>query len=112
MPHATAAEFDTGGIVRVVEDGHVVTDFDGSFPAGDPFLVYPGPDRRPWHSIRSRVFGEAMNDLRLLQLVRDRHGDDVARSLADPHGDTTLSRYSLDPDHYRRMRARLADSLR
>ncbi|WP_298329828.1 DUF4091 domain-containing protein [Haloactinopolyspora sp.] len=93
-------------------DPFASADADGSFPAGDPFLVYPGPDRRPWHSIRSRVFGEAMNDLRLLQLVRDRHGDDLARAIADPDGDTTLSSFSLDPDHYRRMRARLADSLR
>ncbi len=93
-------------------DPFASADGDGSFPAGDPFLVYPGPDGRPWHSIRSRVFGEAINDVRLMQLVRDRRGDDIARSIADPKGDTTLSHFSLDPDHYRRTRADLIDSLR
>ncbi|WP_162606313.1 DUF4091 domain-containing protein [Jiangella asiatica] len=103
--------YNSGGSLTAI-DPFATTDADGSLPAGDPFLVYPGTDERPWHSIRSRVFGEAINDVRLMQLVRDRRGDEVVRSVADPHGRTTLTDYSLDPDHYRRVRADLVDSLR
>lgn len=84
-------------------------DAGGGFPAGDPFLVYPGPGGVPWHSVRSRVFAEAVNDVRLMQLVRDLAGDDVVRGIVDPDATTTLTHYSLDPDHYRRMRATLVE---
>jgi len=84
-------------------------DAGGGFPAGDPFLVYPGPGGVPWHSVRSRVFAEAVGDVRLMQLVRDLAGDDVVREIVDPDATLTLTHYSLDPDHYRRMRAALVE---
>lgn len=95
---------------RVI-DPFQTPDAAGGFPAGDPFLVYPGPGCVPWHSLRSRVFAEAVNDVRLMQLVRDVAGDDVVRGIVDPDATLTLKHYSLDPDHYRRMRAALADRL-
>jgi len=93
---------------RVV-DPFQTPDAAGGFPAGDPFLVYPGPGGVPWHSLRSRVFAEAVNDVRLMQLVRDVAGDDVVRGIVDPDATLTLKHYSLDPDHYRRMRAALVE---
>ena len=45
------------------------TDAGGAFPAGDPFLVYPGKDRHPEESIRLMVLTEALNDLRACQLL-------------------------------------------
>jgi hypothetical protein len=36
-------------------------------PAGDPFVVYPGPDGRPVDSIRWEVFAESLQDYALLQ---------------------------------------------
>jgi hypothetical protein len=95
---------------RVV-DPFQTPDAAGGFPAGDPFLVYPGPGGVPWHSVRSRVFAEAVNDVRLMQLVRDHAGDDVVRGIVDPDATSTLKHYSLDPDHYRRMRAALVERL-
>lgn len=86
-------------------------DADNGFPAGDPFLVYPGPDGVPWPSIRSRVFTEAMNDIRLCQLARERAGAHAVAAIIDPTGDLSLARYSLDPDHYRRVRAHLVSLL-
>lgn len=44
------------------------TDADHSFPSGDAFLVYPGPEG-PIESIRMEVFFEALQDLRTLQLL-------------------------------------------
>ncbi len=51
-----------------------VTDSGDVFPSGDPFLVYPAPDGTAWDSIRSEVLGEAMQDLRLLQLCEEKLG--------------------------------------
>ncbi|MDO4349108.1 MAG: DUF4091 domain-containing protein [Eubacteriales bacterium] len=42
-------------------------DADESFPAGDPFLVYPGPDYQPMESVRIMVLSEALNDLKALE---------------------------------------------
>jgi hypothetical protein len=36
-------------------------------PAGDPFVIYPGPDDRPLDSIRWEVFAESLQDYALLQ---------------------------------------------
>ena len=84
-------------------------DADGGFPAGDPFLVYPGPGGQPWGSLRSKVFTEALGDVRLMQLVRDLTDDATVRSIVDPEATVTLTHYSLDPDHYRRTRATLVE---
>ncbi len=44
-------------------------DADGTFPAGDPFLVYPGREGVPEESIRLMVQDEAVNDFRALCLL-------------------------------------------
>ena len=46
-----------------------VTDADNAFPAGDPFLVYPGADGFPEESIRMMVHYEALTDLRAFELL-------------------------------------------
>lgn len=46
-----------------------VTDADDSFPAGDPFLVYPKADRTPEESLRMMVINEAFLDHRALKLL-------------------------------------------
>lgn len=50
-------------------DPYAVTDADGHFPSGDPFVVYPGEDGNPVPSIRLMVFYEALQDMRALQLL-------------------------------------------
>jgi hypothetical protein len=79
----------------------------GAFLAGDSFIVYPGEDRVPYESIRFRVFAEAMADHRAMQMLRDLAGPDAVRAVVDPAGELTMTRYSYDPDHYRRVRAAL-----
>lgn len=49
-------------------------DADGGFPAGDPFLVYPGKDGIPEESIRIMVQDEAINDYRALYALESRIG--------------------------------------
>lgn len=57
---------------RDVLDPFFSTDAGGNYPAGDPFLVYPGRDGTPEDSIRHEVFYEALQDLRALKLLEKR----------------------------------------
>ena len=50
------------------------TDAGQNFPAGDPFLVYPGNDGKPMPSIRQLVLFDALQDLRALQLLAEAEG--------------------------------------
>ena len=47
---------------------------DFTFPAGDGFLVYPGPGGVPEDSIRHEVFFEGLQDQRALQLLEAKTG--------------------------------------
>ena len=40
-----------------------------AFPAGDPFVVYPGEDGVPEVSLRLEVFNEGLQDMRAMQLL-------------------------------------------
>lgn len=48
---------------------YAITDGDYFVPAGDAFSVYPGPNGRPFDSLRARVFYDALQDRRLLDLA-------------------------------------------
>ncbi len=45
-----------------------------TFPAGDPFVVYPGNDGVPEVSLRLEVFNEGLQDMRALQLLESLQG--------------------------------------
>ncbi|MBO4344611.1 MAG: DUF4091 domain-containing protein [Victivallales bacterium] len=45
-----------------------------SFPAGDPFVVYPGEGGVPEFSLRLVVFNEGLQDMRALQLLESLQG--------------------------------------
>lgn len=49
-------------------------DADYAFPAGDAFSVYPGCGGFPLASLRLKVFGHALADLRALRLLEERLG--------------------------------------
>lgn len=82
----------------------------GGFYGGDAFLVYPGQDRSPWPSIRSRVLAEAMDDYRVLQLLEDL--TDRGTALAALGSERVeLQDYPTSADHYRRVAAMLAQTI-
>ena len=60
-----------------------VTDCDGSFPSGDAFLVYPGPDGVPEESIRLMVLYEAIQDYRALKLLEQYIGKEAVIELLE-----------------------------
>lgn len=62
-------------------DPYRCADGDCGYPAGDPFLVYPGPDGNPITSIRAEVQDDALLDLRALRLLEKLAGRDFTRML-------------------------------
>lgn len=68
----------------------------GTLPAGDPFVVYPGPDFTVLESIRHRVSRQAIDDHRALQALAELSSREEALAISDPHGTLSFSRFPLD----------------
>jgi len=75
--------FYNSELSREAIDPFAVTDGLQAFPAGDPFLVYPGKDLTPLPSIRLKVLLEALQDLRALQLLERLQGRAAVEALVD-----------------------------
>lgn len=71
-------------------DPFTTADCDGTFPAGDPFLVYPGPNGEPQGSIRQMVFAEAMQDHRACCLLEQYMGRTYVADLLREAGITSF----------------------
>lgn len=50
-------------------DPFTVTDAGGAFPSGDSFVVYPAKDGTPYHSLRLKVFYDALQDMAALNTL-------------------------------------------
>ena len=66
--------FYNSAFSRYPIDPYRTTDADGAFPAGDPFLVYPGGGGEPVESIRIMVLEQALRDLRAFRLLESLAG--------------------------------------
>jgi len=80
-------------------DPFACTDAGGGFPSGDSFVVYPGEDGRPLHSLRLKVFHEALQDMRALRLLESLIGYGDTLNLIEEGLGTplTFSEYPHDP---------------
>ncbi len=67
-----------------------VTDAGCAFPAGDPFLVYPGEDG-PIDSIRLKVFTEAIYDLRTMQFLEKLTSKEYVTELIEKNLDEPIT---------------------
>ncbi len=64
-------------------DPFKITAADGAFPSGDAFVVYPAENGEPLNSLRHKVFLEAMQDLRALNLLETLKGRDYVLKLIE-----------------------------
>lgn len=89
-------------------------DADRSFPAGDPFLVYPGGGGKPLPSIRGEVQQEALTDLRLLQALEENIGRKRVEALIY-EGESiypfTFFDYPREDEYFLSLRERAAKAL-
>ena len=78
-------------------DPFEVSDAGGAFPAGDAFVLYPGEGGEALPSLRFKVFREAIQDLRALQLLESLCGREKALEiLEDGTEGITFSEYPRD----------------
>ncbi|MBQ7922120.1 MAG: DUF4091 domain-containing protein [Clostridia bacterium] len=64
-------------------DPYLITDADYFVPAGDAFSVYPGPGGKPLDSLRARVFYDALQDYRLLELAESLAGREAVMDILE-----------------------------
>lgn len=74
-------------------DPYTVTDAGGAFAAGDSFVVYPGADGKPLSSLRLKVFFDAFQDMRALQLLESLTDRARALSIIENNGELTFTDY-------------------
>lgn len=68
---------------RYLINPYRTSDGDGSWPAGDPFLVYPSADGRAMDSLRGYLTQKAFDDVRALRLLETLTGREKVLSLLD-----------------------------
>lgn len=90
-------------------DPYETVDGDGSYPAGDPFLVYPGPEGVPEESIRIMVQEEAINDYRALCLLETYSSREQVMALIREEAgmELTFKQYPRTADFLIRLRERI-----
>lgn len=90
------------------------TDAGGFFPSGDSFVVYPGNDERPLISLRLRVFYDALQDMRALQLAESLIGRERTTALLEQGIDKPLTfvDYPRSDEWQLNMRERINDAIR
>ncbi len=71
-------QFSTGPV-----DPFTETDAGGSFPSGDSFVVYPGDNGTPLISLRLKVFYDALQDMRALQLLESLIGKEKTMQILE-----------------------------
>lgn len=94
---------------RKLTDPFADTDAGGAFPAGDPFLVYPGANGEPLDSIRHEVFYDGLQDLRALKLLERKIGREAVLEFLK-RGRTerfTMKEYPRDPEYLLELRPRI-----
>jgi hypothetical protein len=90
------------------------TDANHAFPAGDPFVVYPGEDGKPVESLRFEVFREALQDLRALTLLESLIGRDRTLALMEQGAEApiTFDVYPQDAAWLLACRERINEAIR
>lgn len=94
-------------------DPYKDTQAGGGFPSGDAFSVYPYGDG-VIASLRLKVFRDAIDDLRLLSLARERLGAHRVREIVSSLAkmDITFKKYPLDEDFFHTLSYELYEALK
>ena len=90
-----------------------MTDSDEAFPAGDPFVVYPGEGGMALESLRYMNLRQAMHDLRALESLESLVGRaSVEKLIAEvAGGKITLTEYPRDKVFLPTLRRRVNEEI-
>lgn len=105
--------FYNSGFSRKHIDPFYDTHGDYSFPSGDAFLVYPGPDGETWSSVRAQVLLEGLQDMRALQRLEEKTGREQVLELIyeEQDGPFTFRDYPASAGWLYRLRERIEAKL-
>ncbi len=95
-------------------DPFTVTDAGGEFPSGDSFIVYPAKDGSPYHSLRLKVFYDALQDRAALKTLCRLTDKQTCLELIEENGKHTLtfSDYPHDSAWLLRTREAVNDAIK
>ena len=90
-----------------------MTDADGAFSAGDPFIVYPGENGEPLESIRYMVFRQGIQDMRALELLEELAGRDTVEAIIAEglEEELTLTNYPRNNAYLHSLRQRVNEEI-
>lgn len=72
-------------------DPFQVSDAGGKFPSGDSYVVYPSKDGTPYHSIRLKVFYDALQDMAALNALEKLTNKQTCIDIIEQNGKHSLT---------------------
>lgn len=94
-------------------DPFTETDAGGNFPSGDSYVVYPGEGGVPLVSLRYKVFYDAFQDMRALQLLDSLIGKEkTMRILEDGIEPLTFAKYPHSDDWQLQTREKINNAIK
>lgn len=81
-------------------------------PAGDTYIVYPGPKGRPYRSLHGVQFVEALTDLRAFKLLSSLIGKEETMAIIENGIDPiTFDSYPMDQDYILKLREKINSAI-
>ncbi|MDE5756824.1 MAG: DUF4091 domain-containing protein [Clostridia bacterium] len=95
-------------------DPYQETAAGGQFPSGDSYVVYPGTDGKPLISLRLRVFYDALQDMRALQLAESLLGREKTLEILEQGIDKplTFAEYPHSDEWQLEVREKVNDAIK
>ncbi len=76
---------------KAVIDPYKVSDAGGEFPSGDSYVVYPAEDGTAHHSIRLKVFYDALQDMAALNTLKKLTNKETCLNIIEENGKHSLT---------------------
>lgn len=94
---------------KAVIDPYKVSDAGGKFPSGDSYVVYPAEDGTAYHSIRLKVFFDALQDMAALNALEKLTNKQECLNIIEENGkhSITFSNYPHSDDWLLNSRERI-----
>ena len=92
-------------------DPYLNNDADGSFPAGDPFGVYPGKDD-VYPSLRLKVFYHGLQDRSAAKLLESYIGKEAVMQIIEQDGEISFTEYPLSAGYILKVREQINQKLK
>ncbi len=99
---------------RGLVNPYEVSDAGKAFPSGDSFIVYPAEDRTPYHSLRLKVFYDALQDMAALRTLEKYEGKHKCLEIIEEDGEhhITFRDYPHDNEWLLSTREKVNESIK